>query len=104
MNTATKLSGFALGLVAVLGAAYGVGLVTGPVTPAESGHPSAGHPEGGGGHEDAPGGAGGHLPGGLLVSDQGYTLTPVSTPAGEFAFRVTGPDGHVVTAFDVEHD
>ncbi|MFI6227603.1 hypothetical protein ACIBCR_09835 [Micromonospora echinospora] len=104
MNTATKLSGFALGLVAVLGAAYGVGLVTGPVTPAESGHPDAGHTEGGGGHEDAPGGVGAHLPGGLLVSDQGYTLTPVSTPANEFAFRVTGPDGHVVTAFDVEHD
>lgn len=45
MNTATKLSGFALGLVAVFGAAYGVGQVTGPVAPAaQIGHdPAAGH-------------------------------------------------------------
>ena len=34
MNTATKLSGFALGLAAVFGAAYGVGQVAGPDTPA----------------------------------------------------------------------
>ncbi|MEU4565624.1 hypothetical protein [Micromonospora sp. NPDC023956] len=123
MNTATKLSGFALGLVAVLGAAYGAGQVTGPVTPAESGHATTGHPTagpdgsaapsghgdghedaGGGGPEDAPTGGDSHLPGGLLVSDRGYALTPVSTPVGEFAFRVTGPDGHVVTGFDESHD
>ncbi|SCL17349.1 hypothetical protein [Micromonospora inyonensis] len=105
MNTATKLSGFALGLVAVVGAAYGVGQLTGPVTPAESGH-TIGHATAGpeGGHEDAPGGAEDHLPGGLLVSDRGYTLTPVSTSGGEFAFRVTGPDGHAVTSFDEAHD
>ncbi|MEE3919441.1 hypothetical protein V2I01_17275 [Micromonospora sp. BRA006-A] len=29
MNTATKLSGFALGLVAVFGAAYGIGNLAG---------------------------------------------------------------------------
>ncbi|SCL37196.1 protein of unknown function [Micromonospora pallida] len=107
MNTATKLSGLALGLVAVLGAAYGVGQLTGPVTPAESGHPTAGHapadPEDGDGHEGGTGAAD-HLPGGLLVSDRGYTLTPVSAPAGEFAFRITGPDGHAITAFDEAHD
>jgi hypothetical protein len=108
MNTATKLSGLALGLVAVLGAAYGVGQLTGPVTPAESGHPTAGHAtpgpdDHGGGHEGGTGGAD-HVPGGLLVSDRGYTLTPVATSAGEFAFRVTGPDGHAVTAFDEAHE
>lgn len=101
MNTATKLSGFALGLAAVFGAAYGVGQVADPVAPAaETRH------EGTTGHDDdhdddasEP-----HLPGGLLVSDRGHTLTPVTAPAGEFAFRITGPDGRPVTAFDEAHD
>ncbi|WP_406106973.1 hypothetical protein [Micromonospora globbae] len=115
MNTAMKLSGFALGLAAVFGAAYGVGQVAGPVTPtAESRHDGAeeaGHGTGadtahgtdsehGAGH----GTEGPHLPAGLLVSDRGYTLTPVAAPAGEFAFRVLGPDGRPVTAYDVAHD
>ncbi|MGS2615521.1 hypothetical protein ACVCAH_13515 [Micromonospora sp. LZ34] len=107
MNTATKLSGFALGLAAVFGAAYGVGQVAGPVTPAADTR----HDAGDGGHSDT--GASGHggeesaaahLPGGLLVSDRGYTLVPAAAPAGEFAFRVTGPDGRAVTAYDVAHD
>ncbi|MFI7518890.1 hypothetical protein [Micromonospora globbae] len=125
MNTAMKLSGFALGLAAVFGAAYGVGQVAGPVTPtAESRHDGAeeaGHGTGadsahgtdsehGAGHgTDSEHGAGHgtegpHLPAGLLVSDRGYTLTPVAAPAGEFAFRVLGPDGRPVTAYDVAHD
>ncbi|RKN41110.1 hypothetical protein [Micromonospora endolithica] len=108
MNTAIKLSGFALGLAAVFGAAYGVGQVAGPVVPAaENGHgeTGAGHGDTGGSHGDS-GGAGdaAHLPGGLLVSDRGYTFAPVDAPAGEFAFRVTGPDGQPVTAYDVAHD
>ncbi|MFC0507748.1 hypothetical protein [Micromonospora costi] len=109
MNTTMKLSGFALGLAAVFGAAYGVGRVAGPVTPAaaeaahdgsaDTGHGTTGD-TGHGGTE----GASEHLPGGLLVSDRGYTLTPVAAPAGEFAFRITGPDGRPVTAYDVAHD
>ncbi|MGB2568956.1 hypothetical protein ACPFP2_10950 [Micromonospora citrea] len=105
MNTATKLSGFALGLAAVFGTAYGVGHLAGPVTPAaDTRHDSAGT------HSDDSHGDGGqataatHLPGGLLVSDQGYTLQPVTAPTGEFAFRITGPDGAPVTRYDVAHD
>ena len=99
MNTTTKLSGFALGLAAVFGAAYGVGHLAGPVTPAaETRHDDAGH--GDAGH----GAATDHLPGGLLVSDRGYTLQPVTAPAGEFAFRITGPDGRPVTRYEVAHD
>ncbi|GIJ08150.1 hypothetical protein ACFFMR_30610 [Micromonospora andamanensis] len=108
MNTATKLSGFALGLAAVFGAAYGVGQLTGPVTVVATEHDSDGVGHGGdvrdeeAGHGE--GTAAGHLPGGLLVSDRGYTLVPVGAPAGEFAFRITGPDGRPVTGYDVTHD
>ncbi|MFU8852274.1 hypothetical protein ACNAW0_15000 [Micromonospora sp. SL1-18] len=101
MNTATKLSGFTLGLAAVFGAAYGVGQLTGPVTPAAESRHEATDPGHGDGHSAAPTE---HLPGGLLVSDRGYTLQPVTAPAGEFAFRVTGPDGRPVTRYDVAHE
>ncbi|MDO3701457.1 hypothetical protein Q3W71_07155 [Micromonospora sp. C28SCA-DRY-2] len=107
MNTATKLSGFALGLAAVFGAAYGIGQVAGPVAPAAE----TSHDDSGGGHAGAdgaghadPAGPAEHLPGGLLVSDRGYTLQRVAAPADEFAFRVTGPDGRPVTGYDVAHD
>ncbi|MGN9774551.1 hypothetical protein ACTMS0_02030 [Micromonospora sp. H33] len=107
MNTATKLSGFALGLAAVFGAAYGVGQVTGPGAPAaETRHDDTGHagetPHGDGtGHGDT---GGADLPGGLLVSERGHTLRPVAAPAGQFAFQITGPDGAPVTAYEVAHD
>ncbi|GIM81699.1 hypothetical protein [Salinispora arenicola] len=47
MNTATKLTGFLFGLVAVFGAAYGVGQLTDPVTSgAEIRHEAPGHENG----------------------------------------------------------
>ncbi|MEU6072914.1 hypothetical protein [Micromonospora sp. NPDC047074] len=106
MNTATKLSGFALGIAAVFGATYGVGRVAGPVTPpAETRHdPSGDHGATGEGDHGGEQGGAAHLPGGLLVSDRGYTLRPVDAAAGQFAFQVTGPDGRAVTAYDVAHD
>ncbi|MGC1214711.1 MAG: hypothetical protein WA890_26065 [Micromonospora sp.] len=104
MNTATKLSGFALGLAAVFGAAYGVGQVAGPVTPtAETRHDATDTDHAGADHSAGPAAAN-HLPGGLLVSDRGYTMQPVTAPTGEFAFRITGPDGRPVTRYDVAHD
>lgn len=60
MKTATKLTAFLLGLAAVFGAAYGVGQVTGPGTPAvETHHDDREHsnPE----HDDP--GPGSRLPG-----------------------------------------
>ena len=117
MNTATKLSGFALGLAAVFGTAYGAGQLAGPVTPAaETRHDSAtgdSHSATDSHATDSHGAdpQGGHdgsavvgLPGGLLVSDRGYTLQPLAAPTGQFAFRVTGPDGAPVTHYDVAHD
>jgi hypothetical protein len=96
MNTPAKLSVFVLGLAAVFGVASGAGHLTGPVraeTEAHSGH---------GGMDHMSMGAG--LPGGLQVSERGYTLTRVSGAGGEFAFRILGPGGRPVTAFDTEHD
>ncbi|MFG1648626.1 hypothetical protein ACGFIE_01770 [Micromonospora sp. NPDC049275] len=102
MNTVTRLGGFALGLAAVFGAAYGIGRVVDPAAPAaQSGHDGgAVHTSGPTTHDEVTD----RVPGGLLVSDRGYTLVPVAAPAGEFAFRVGGPDGRPVTRYDVAHD
>lgn len=107
MNTVTKLSGFLLGLAAVFGAAYGVGQLVGPVTSSagtghgsDTGHAASDHSV----TTDAHATGGAHLPDGLLTSQDGYTLTPVPSSPEEFAFRITGPDGSTVTAFDIEHE
>ncbi|UOY01994.1 hypothetical protein [Blastococcus sp. PRF04-17] len=111
MSTPLRLLAFALGLVAVFGAAVGVGAAVGPVgsVPEEPAHDMAADPEAGGHAEE-----GGHeapdaLPAGLQVSEGGYTLALDSDvlPAGTaipLSFRILGPDGHAVTAFDVEHE
>lgn len=48
------------------------------------------------------------LPGGLQVSEDGYTLVPVRTvvPAGDrvVAFRIVGPDGIALTDYAIEHE
>lgn len=104
MNTATKLSGFALGLVAVFGAAYGVGQVADPVAPAAETHRDGTDEHGSAGHDETATETATRIPGGLLVSDRGYTLTPAPARTGEFAFRIIGSDGRTVTAFDEAHD
>jgi hypothetical protein len=112
MNTPVRLGIFGLGLAAVFGAALGAGHLAGPVGPAEKPHTAHGDDHAGmesgmdhdtmghGGH----GATGGAQPGGLLVSDKGYTLTTVPDATGAFAFRITRPDGRAVTAFDTQHD
>jgi hypothetical protein len=115
MNSPTKLGAYTLGLVAVFGAAAGIGSVVGPVgaaaddtathdaaphgeTPAESPIDTSAQP--------SP--ASTHLPGGLQVSENGYTLDAAgSLPAGAatpVSFRILGPDGQPVTAYDPAHD
>jgi hypothetical protein len=105
MNAATKLGVFLLGLGVMFGATFGVGQVIGPDVASEE--PETDGVHGAGGHEE-PAAAGeeaaAHLPGGLQVSDRGYTFAPVTAPVGQFAFRITGPDGSPVTAYDVTHD
>ncbi|MEO3772853.1 hypothetical protein [Micromonospora sp. B9E7] len=98
MRTVTRLAGFAVGLAAVFGATYGIGRVVDRTPAAESRHDGGAAPATGI-DETAD-----RIPGGLLVSDRGYTLETVDAPADEFAFRVVGPDGRPVTRYDVAHD
>jgi hypothetical protein len=112
MNTPAKLAAFGAGLVAVFGAATGLGAVVGPVGPAaadtsaSAGHDMASGDEAAHGADES---AAAHLPGGLAVSEDGYTLAldRPALPAGfdvPFAFRILGPDGDAVTDYAVRHD
>jgi hypothetical protein len=97
MNTAIKLGGFGIGLVAVFTAALGLGSLfpaAAPATPAahDGGHTST-TPE-----QNTPSAV---LPAGLQVSQDGYRLTPLSGSLSTgtpqlFRFQITGPDsaGH----------
>ncbi|MFB7608483.1 hypothetical protein [Streptomyces gardneri] len=119
MNTGVKITAYAAALAATFGAAYGVGKGVGPVeepkkaehgehaaAPSESAAAGDGHA----GHEggatgDAPAAA--NLPGGLQVSDGGYTLaleTPTpATGKSVLKFSIKDAAGRKVTAFTTEH-
>jgi hypothetical protein len=129
MNTATKVAAFLVGLLAIFGIALGVGKAVGPTSDPAS-VPDAGHDMGQDGQ--APGhdmgqdgedtghdmGHMGHtppatveadIPGGLMVSQNGYTLELAeqqATPGRDVAvsFTIEGPDGRTVTEYDVQHD
>ncbi|ABW15096.1 secreted protein [Parafrankia sp. EAN1pec] len=110
MNTITKLSAFGAALALVVGGAYGVGAAVGPLDAATTSpeHSSDTDGHGGTGPDEASDNAS-DLPGGLASSLSGYAFTPtVSTltpnNTDDFTFRITGPGGEAVTAFDVEHD
>lgn len=114
MNTALKITAFTAGLATVFGAAYGIGHATGdtspkPPTAAHAGHASAvapsdpASPDG----DSAPGGAG-SLPGGLQISERGYTLSlgdPYVTAGApiDLRFRIIGADGKPVTDYRPAH-
>lgn len=113
MRPTSKLLGYGAVLVVVLGGGAAVGNAVGPIDVddepthvADGGH---GESEGAAGEHGESDEHGAELPaGGLLVSEQGYTLVPDSAvvPGGadRFGFTVTGPDGHPVERFDVVHD
>ncbi|MBF8193233.1 hypothetical protein ITP53_47710 [Nonomuraea sp. K274] len=111
MNTAAKLGSYVLGLAVVFGGALGVGRTVGPVgAPAVEDHAAMAAPTATAGHgEHATQQVKSDTPGGLQVSENGYTLTPLTATIkpGErtdFRFTVTGPDGRPVTDYQVEHD
>jgi len=114
MNTALRLAGFGVGLLAVFGAAVGVGAAVAPAaTPA--GPPAATNAPHGEDHTGTDATTSASLagaatvPGGLMVSQDGYTLALAewSLPAGPqvpLRFEILGPDGAPVTRYDTEHD
>jgi len=131
-GVAAKLAGFAAVLALVFGGALALGAAAGPVVGvAAQEDPAVGAPsDAAGGHgetgahdmtgderaaDPAQGGHADHASGatpvakGLAVSQDGYTLAPVTTnlPAGveqAFRFVVAGPDGRPVTEYTEEHD
>ena len=113
MNTALRLAGFGVGLFAVFGAAVGVGAAVAPAAPPAAAVGVAAAPHG----EDQTGtgmaamsqAVAAPVPGGLMVSQDGYTLALAerSLPAGAqvpLRFEILGPDGAPVTRYDTEHD
>ncbi|WP_353508312.1 hypothetical protein [Intrasporangium sp.] len=112
MTTAARIVGFVAGLAALFGLALGLGRVVGPVgEPAAAHEPAADH-EAAAGHGTAASSSeptGTTVPGGLMVSQDGYTLrlASASAPAGHevpVQFTVTGPDGTPVTGYEVQHE
>ncbi|MEV6754953.1 hypothetical protein [Streptomyces sp. NPDC051214] len=130
MNTGLKITAFAAAVAATFGTAYGVGQGIDPVTAEKKPASEHGGHAGEGGKEEKPGEAaagGGHaeaVPGGLQISERGYTLA-LETPRidadkrEELRFTVvrdgtgkdgTGEDGagkngrgKNVTAYEKEH-
>ncbi|MFC4950984.1 hypothetical protein [Pseudonocardia sp. GCM10023141] len=116
MSIAAKLSAYGAALALVVAGAFATGTAVGPLSTAtaaqgEHGGMSGAAPSGaeGAGQGDAHSGTVTGImdqPGGLASSRDGYILTSTATTltTGTFTFRIFGPDGAAVTAFDVEHD
>jgi hypothetical protein len=118
MTTPVRVAGFVLGLLVVFLAARSVGAVAAPepAPPPPMGHDGMAEPgldeetQGPAEHGDheEPAEPASDGPGGLAVSDQGYTLSLVSVPeAGRdrpLRFVIDGPDGAPVTSYDEVHD
>ncbi|MEL5954134.1 hypothetical protein AADR41_05015 [Streptomyces sp. CLV115] len=107
MNNALRITAFAAALAATFGTAYGVGRGVGPLVAAED-RPAQQHGGHGGGEEAGAKPAADHAPGGLQISEGGYTLD-LATPtvrAGartEIRFAVKDDSGRKVTAYQREH-
>ena len=120
MNAPTRVVGFLLVVAVAFVLAYAVGTQVGPVgEPAEAtAHADGGHSSDEAQSEEGSHADGGHseggsvktaaVPGGLMVSEGGYTLALRDSVARagrdrEISFSIEGPDGPV-TAYDVEHE
>ena len=113
MNTPVRVFGFAAAIAAVFAAALGVGRAFGPDPEKPVAHEMAMDEPAGHGHAEEAGGHVGHgasaTPAGLASTQDGYALTLAAdrATAGRrvpLAFTITGPDGHPVTAYDVQHE
>ncbi len=108
MSTPTRLAGFGAVAAVVFGIALLAGRAIGPVDPRDSA--PAAHDTHAARTHLAPAPAGGtEIPGGLMTSQNGYTLTLADSqaPSGKavpVSFTITGPDGAPVTSYDVQHE
>jgi hypothetical protein len=106
MTTPVRLMLFAVALAAVFGLAVGAGALAGPVGPAVAEEPMSDY---GAAPDDVHTASTAPVPKGLQTSQDGYTLVldrstlPAGTATG-VSFRVLGPDGRPVTAFETSHD
>ncbi|MFB6815748.1 hypothetical protein ACFCV8_14535 [Streptomyces sp. NPDC056347] len=107
MNNALRITAFAAALAATFGTAYGVGRGVDPLVGAED-RPAGQHGGHGGGEGGGAKQVADELPGGLQVSEGGYTLA-LETPTveagekGEIRFAVKDDSGRKVTAYKREH-
>ncbi|MFI2396915.1 hypothetical protein ACH49N_20105 [Rhodococcus sp. NPDC019647] len=108
MNASSKFAGFTVGLAAVFALALGAGAAFGPEVPAPADtHDTSTHDAGPGSITGAP--VAEQTPGGLMVTDSGYTLAldTAQIPAGAdvpLRFRILGADGAPVTRYVESHD
>jgi len=109
MRAASRVASFGLALAAVLGAGATVGRAVGPIDVGNDAG-NGGGADHGGGHGAGPATGTRPLPaGGLLVSQDGYTLRTgdrvlaADRPA-PFAFRIEGPDGRPLRQYQEQHD
>ncbi len=114
MNTPTKVAVFVVALAAVFALALGIGNAFGPdAEPATAAAHDSHDADGPDGEESGTA----HpatsvltdVPGGLMISQAGYTLALAepAAPGGidvPITFTITGPDGVAVTDYDVEHE
>ncbi|MFC5819656.1 hypothetical protein [Nonomuraea harbinensis] len=126
MRTAGRLGLYGAGLAVVFAAALGAGSAAGQIGPApgptgrtaeqvKQGETAMDHGTGEQAEDGSTDSADGHAdsghsgatdtPGGLQVSQDGYTFTRLATDdPDDFRFTVDGPGDKPVTEFDVEHD
>jgi hypothetical protein len=105
MTTTTRVGAFLVALAAVFALALGAGSLVGPT---DASAPVAAH-DAHATHGDEPAGHSEALPGGLMVSQDGYTLDLAARQVGPgrgvpVSFTITGPDGRPVTSYEVEHE
>ncbi len=112
MNAGAKLGAYGLVLAAALGGGAALGGAAGPIdvddAPAHDQHDDAEAPpaHGGDGPQHDPRHDEGPAVGGLSIAADGHRFVVDDTLAdpGEFAFVIEGPDGEIVTGFDIEHE
>jgi hypothetical protein len=109
MNTATRAAIFVVGLGFVFAAALGIGNAVGPVVDEPVAHEDEHVADEGGSDTDGAAAPASDIPGGLMVSQDGYTFRLADDRVGPgdhvpIAFTIEGPDGQPVTDYDVEHE